>query len=189
MTLNADLSQRSGNRCELCDDAPAELHAFTVAPKEGTRPDEQVVLCDVCVENIPDPASNADHWRCLTGAVWSEVPAVQALSYKILTALPGEEWATETLQSVDFGEDIVTWAVGVGGSENVVHKDAFGNELAAGDNVLLTQNLNVKGANFIAPKGTLVKKIRLVADNAEQIEGKINGDTIVILTKFVKKQA
>jgi protein PhnA len=28
-----------------------------------------------------------------------------------------------------------------------------------------------------------------VPDNAEQIEGKINGDTIVILTKFVKKSA
>lgn len=187
MSLSSALSQRSGNRCELCDTVELPLTAFTVAPKEGTRPEEQVALCEVCVENTATPADHADHWRCLSGAVWSEVPAVQALSYKILTALPEEEWAAEVLESVDFGEDIVAWAVG-NRSENVAHKDAFGNALAAGDNVLLTQNLNVKGANFIAPKGTLVKKIRLVADNAEQIEGKINGDTIVILTKFVKKQ-
>ncbi len=188
MTLNSDLSQRSGNRCELCDASPTELHAFTVAPKEGRSPDEQVVLCGICVETMANPTPNADHWRCLTGAVWSEVPAVKALSYKILSAMPTEDWVAETLGSVEFGEDIVAWAIGSSGSENIVHKDAFGNELAAGDNVLLTQNLNVKGANFIAPKGTLVKKIRLVADNAEQIEGKINGDTIVILTRFVKKQ-
>jgi protein PhnA len=59
--------------------------------------------------------------------------------------------------------------------------------LETGDTVILTQNLNVKGANFIAPKGTTVRKIRLVPDNAEQIEGKIEGDTIVILTKYVRK--
>ena len=52
---------------------------------------------------------------------------------------------------------------------------------------MLTQVLNVKGANFMAPKGTIVKKIKLVHDNTEQIEGKVNEQTIVILTKFVKK--
>jgi protein PhnA len=73
-------------------------------------------------------------------------------------------------------------------SENkVIHKDAYGNVLLSGDNVVLIENLNVKGTNYIAPKGTQVKKIRLVADNAEQVEGKINSDTIVILTEFLKK--
>jgi protein PhnA len=40
----------------------------------------------------------------------------------------------------------------------------------------------------MAPKGTIVRKIHLVADNNEQIEGKVNEQTIVILTKFVRKQ-
>lgn len=184
MSLSPALEQRSGNRCELCSVA-ADLVPFTVSPKEGKTADEQVAVCPACLDALAEPTVHADHWRCLTGAVWSETPAVQALSYKTLSALPGEDWAAEALESVEFPENVVAWATG---GEAVVHKDAFGNELAAGDNVLLTQNLNVKGANFIAPKGTLVKKIRLVADNAEQIEGKINGDTIVILTKYVKKQ-
>jgi protein PhnA len=68
-----------------------------------------------------------------------------------------------------------------------VHKDAFGNVLENGDNVVLTQALNVKGTNFTASKGTVVKRIKLVADNPEQIEGKVNEQTIVILCKFVKK--
>ncbi|MEY4936045.1 MAG: hypothetical protein RIS64_2404 [Bacteroidota bacterium] len=53
--------------------------------------------------------------------------------------------------------------------------------------VVLTQELNVKGANFSAKRGTSVRKIRLVADNAEQIEGRVNEQLIVILTKYVKK--
>ena len=69
----------------------------------------------------------------------------------------------------------------------VIHKDAYGNVLLSGDNVVLIENLNVKGINYMAPKGTQVKKIRLVVDNAEQVEGKINSDTIVIVTKFLKK--
>ena len=56
------------------------------------------------------------------------------------------------------------------------------------NNIILTQNLNIKGANFIASKGTMVRKIRLVPDNDEQIEGKIEGQVIVILTKYVRKQ-
>ena len=72
-------------------------------------------------------------------------------------------------------------------SSKVIHKDSYGVVLEAGDNVVLTENLNVKGTNYIAPKGTIVRKIKLVHENADQVEGKINGDTIVILTKFVKK--
>jgi uncharacterized Zn ribbon protein len=61
--------------------------------------------------------------------------------------------------------------------------------LENGDTIVLTQGLNVKGANFMAPKGTVVRKIRLVPDNTDQIEGKVNEQTIVILTKFVRKSA
>jgi protein PhnA len=68
-----------------------------------------------------------------------------------------------------------------------VHKDCNGIVLENGDNVVLTQVLNVKGANFMAPKGTIVKKIKLVPDNTNQIEGKVNDQTIIILTQFVKK--
>jgi protein PhnA len=35
--------------------------------------------------------------------------------------------------------------------------------------------------------GVAVRNIRLVHDNIEQIEGKVDGQQIVILTKFVKK--
>ncbi|NCW12103.1 MAG: PhnA protein, partial [Chitinophagia bacterium] len=73
------------------------------------------------------------------------------------------------------------------GSAVDLHRDCNGQQLQNGDTVVLTQVLNVKGANFMAPKGTVVRKIRLVPDNHEQIEGKVNEQTIVILTKYVRK--
>ncbi len=50
------------------------------------------------------------------------------------------------------------------------------------------QDPNVKGASFTAKRGTAVRRISLVSDNPGQIEGRVNGQQIVILTKYVKKQ-
>ena len=69
------------------------------------------------------------------------------------------------------------------------HIDSNGAELKTGDTVTLIKSLDVKGANLIAKRGTAVRNIRVVADNPEQIEGKVNGQQIVILTKFVKKSS
>ena len=86
---------------------------------------------------------------------------------------------------------MLNWAkaTGEGNSEesSVKHLDSNGALLEAGDTVTLIKDLNVKGANFTAKRGTAVRGISLVADNAEHIEGKVNGQQIVILTKFVKK--
>jgi len=68
-----------------------------------------------------------------------------------------------------------------------VHVDAHGARLCSGDTVTLTKDLNVKGTGFTAKRGTAVRGIALVPDNPEQIEGKVNGQRIVILTQFVKK--
>jgi len=51
----------------------------------------------------------------------------------------------------------------------------------------LLQALIVKGTNFAVSKGTVVKRIKLIHDNPEHIEGKVNEQTIVIPSKFIKK--
>ncbi len=192
MALNTQLQNRSNNVCEICSEKDDNLNAYAVPPKNDDSIDNVVVLCSNCYGKITtSDFSDANYWRFLTGSIWSETPAVQALSYKLLVKLKAEEWAAETLDSVFLEETITEWANAEDELEanKVVHKDSFGVELELGDTVILTQNLNVKGANFIAPKGTVVRKIRLVPDNAEQIEGKIEGETIVILTKYVRKQS
>ena len=190
MRNNLDkLIERAHHICELCG-SPEELFAYTLSPKGDDSLDHQVALCNLCLAGIEsNDFSNSNHWRALTGSIWSETPSVQALSYRILDQLKSQDWASETLDSVFLDESTILWALAeVYASENkVIHKDAYGNVLNSGDNVVLIENLNVKGTSYTASKGTQVKKIRLVADNAEQIEGKINNDTIVILTKFLKK--
>jgi len=183
------LKERAGNTCELCGNTE-NLTDYTVSPKENDSIDHQVLVCSTCSDAIQsNDYSNSNHWRALTGSIWSEIPAVQAMSYRLLNHMKSQDWAQETLESVYLDESIIDWALAEerAAASVLIHKDAYGNVLQAGDNVVLIENLNVKGTSYIAPKGTQVKKIRLVHDNEEQIEGKINNDTIVILTKFLKK--
>jgi protein PhnA len=190
MKINLALQNRCENRCELCSEQTDHLQIYAVPPKNEDDNTNVVVLCSNCFTQISlANYSDANYWRCLLGSIWSETPSIQALSYKILKKLSAEDWANECLESISLDESLINWANAEDdiAASQVIHKDGYGAVLMSGDTVILTQNLNVKGANFIAPKGTIVRKIKLVADNAEQIEGKIEGDTIVILTKFVRK--
>lgn len=184
MSISKELKQRNQDLCELCNTENA-IHAYTVSPKNDESIENQVALCTTCLEAI-DGSDSGFHWRCLEGSIWSPQPSVQALSYRILHKYKEEDWANNLLSLVDFDENTIQWALSAFEVPDV-HKDAFGNILETGDTVVLTQQLNVKGTSFSASKGTVVKKIKLVHDNNEQIEGKINDQVIVILTKFVKK--
>jgi protein PhnA len=64
--------------------------------------------------------------------------------------------------------------------------DTNGKELKVGDDVIITQNLKVKGAKEIK-RGAVVKNIRLT-DEEDVIEGKVDGTTMVIKTIYVKKK-
>ena len=70
--------------------------------------------------------------------------------------------------------------------ENILHKDTNGVTLNSGDTVTIIKDLNVKGAGFTAKRGTAVRNISLTS-NPEQIEGRVNGVKIVLLTCFLKK--
>lgn len=186
MSISPALSLRCNATCELCNTQSA-TQEYIVTPKDDSSIANIVALCEVCLDAIDnEPAS--DYWRCLEGSIWNTEPAVQALSYRLLYAHKDAAWANDVLHSVALDENTVQWALSAFEIADV-HKDAFGNTLENGDTVILTQGLNVKGTSFTAAKGTVVKKIRLVPDNTEQIEGKINNQTIVILTKYVKKLA
>jgi len=184
MSISQKLKERNGELCELCN-SEAATHEYTVSPKNDDSIENQVAICNTCLEAI-DSKDASFHWRCLEGSIWSPEPSAQALSYRILQNYKEEDWANNLISSVDLDENVVQWAISALEVADV-HKDAFGNVLENGDTIVLTQALNVKGTNFTASKGTVVKKIKLVHDNPEQIEGKINEQMIVILCKYVKK--
>jgi protein PhnA len=184
MSLSDRLQQRSEGQCELCN-VEAAVHEYTVSPKKDDSIDNQVALCNTCLQAI-DEEKAGFHWHCLEGSIWNPEASVQALSYRLLHKYKEEAWADNLINSVDLDDNIIQWALSAY-EIAAVHTDAFGNVLDNGDTVVLIQALNVKGANLTLSKGTVVRKIKLVHDNVEHIEGRLNEQVIVILTKFVKK--
>lgn len=182
--ISNKLKERCEGVCELCTTNAANT-AYAVSPKNNDVIENEVAICDTCL-SIIEGAAAGDHWQCLGGSIWNAEPSVQALSYRILYGVKDNEWANDIMTSVELDEATIDWAVSAYQKADV-HVDSNGSVLENGDTIVLTQQLNVKGANFMAPKGTIVRKIRLVPDNTDQIEGKVNDQTIVILTKFVRK--
>lgn len=193
MTTEQALHERSGSRCELCG-ATEGLSVYEVPPASDGSAEQCVLLCTTCREQIEDPDKvDANHWRCLNDSMWSQLPAVQVMAWRMLTRLSGEGWPQALLDMMYLDDETRAWAeagLASGGEEDAtVHKDCHGAVLQAGDTVTLIKDLTVKGANFTAKRGTAVRNISLVPDNPEQIEGRVEGQQIVILTKFVKKSA
>jgi protein PhnA len=110
----------------------------------------------------------------------------------MLNRLKNESWASDNLDMLFLDEETLVWAKATGDHDNDsavdLHKDCNGVILQTGDTVVLTKSLDVKGSTLNAKMGTVVKNIRIVEENTEQIEGKIEGQVIVILTKYVRKQ-
>ena len=71
--------------------------------------------------------------------------------------------------------------------DDVLVRDANGNELHDGDSVIVLKDLKVKGASSAVKAGTKVKKIRLV-DGDHNIDCKIEGfGAMGLKSEFVKK--
>lgn len=186
MGIYLDLEERADHSCELCGSKEDPM-AYTVSPKSGEKLEDLLLACKVCTEQLDGAVDLIpDHWRCLNDSIWSQVPAVQVTAYRMLSRLSETDWAADLQGMMYMDDETMEWAqLDLGAS--VVHKDSNGKVLKAGDSVVLIQDLNVKGAGFTAKRGTAVRRISLVAENAEHIEGKINDQRIVILTKYVKK--
>ncbi len=195
MSLEASLTSRAENKCELCS-ASEGLAPFQVSPTTDAKAENNILLCATCREQIDNPDKiDIHHWRCLNESMWSEVPAVQVMAWRMLDRLRAESWAQNLLDMLYLDDETLAWAKSgakSGATESaeddaVKHLDANGAQLQAGDSVTLIKDLNVKGAGFTAKRGTAVRNISLVADNEKHIEGRISGQQIVILTEFVKK--
>lgn len=191
MSTEQELESRSESKCELCSSTES-LSVYEIPPESNGTPEQSVLICETCKEQIKNPEkTDPNHWRCLNDSMWSQVPAVQVIAWRMLSRLSSEGWPQDLLDMLYLDDDLLTWAQATGEGQSdedkVIHLDCNGAALETGDTVTLTKDLNVKGANFTAKRGTAVRRISLVADNAKQIEGKVDGQHIVILTEFVKK--
>ncbi len=191
MGLLEDLQNRSGNVCELCG-ATDNLYVYEVPPVSTGGFDGSVLACNTCVEQIENPdATDSNHWRCLNDSMWSEHDAVKVLAWRMLSRLKSEGWPQDLLDMMYLEGETLEWAKatgeGVAEADKIIHRDANGAILENGDSVVLIKDLKVKGSSMVAKQGTAVRRISLDHENAEYIEGKVDGQQIVIITKYVKK--
>lgn len=192
MNIATLLATRSGNKCELCG-AEEALAVYEVQPQDQASETNCLMACHTCRSQMEKKAElSSDHWKILSDTLWSEVPGIQVTAWRMLNRLRTESWAADLLDMLYLDEENLAWAKATGDHESDgtvdLHRDANGNLLQTGDTVVLTKSLDVKGSTLNAKMGTVVKNIRVVEENTEQIEGKIEGQVIVILTKYVRKQ-
>lgn len=192
MKLDEQLLARTGNVCELSGTTD-DLIFYTLPPDNTATLENTIVVSAHCAAQLnKNEQLDPDFWKFLPDSMWSEVPAVQVAAWRMLHRLKNEAWAADALDILYLDDETLEWAKQTGDHENEgyveFHLDSIGQRLFDGDSVVLTKTLDVKGSSLRATLGTVVKNIRLVADNIEQIEGKIEGQTIVILTKYLRKQ-
>lgn len=189
MGISRELNKRCEGKCELCASSE-DVDAYIIPPKGGEKLEEQIAACQTCRNQMEDSDQiDENHWRCLNDSMWSQEAPVQVVAYRMLHKLQSTDWAGDLIDMMYLDEDTKAWAEsGIQDeADKVVHKDSNGTILEAGDTVTLIKDLKVKGSSLVAKRGSAVRRIRLVYDNANHIEGKVEGQTVVILTQYVKK--
>lgn len=191
MNIEKALIERANSQCELCS-ATNNLSVYQVPPLSQGTVDDSILICETCQTQIENPEkTEPNHWRCLNDSMWSETDAVKVVAWRMLNRLRHEGWPQDLLDMMYLEDEVLKWASSTGENldpeDKIIHLDANGAQLENGDSVVLIKDLNVKGGGFTAKRGTAVRRISLVHDNPEHIEGKVEGQHIVILTKYVKK--
>lgn len=191
MSLEQDLMQRAESKCELCG-SKDQLEIYEVPPVAQVSLENAVLTCKTCYDQLKDSDKiEANHWRCLNDSMWSQVPAVQVVAYRMLHQLIDEGWPQDLIDMLYLEEQTLAWAQTTLEEEEpedqVIHRDSNGIQINAGDSIVLIKDLPVKGSSLVAKRGTAVRRVSLVHDNEEQVEGRVEGQQIVILTKYVKK--
>ena len=161
MSTEQELRARASDACELCT-AADNLAVYEVSPSDGSV-DQCILLCATCLEQVEDPEKvDANHWRCLNDSMWSQVPAVQVMAFRMLTRLKGEGWPQDLLDMLYLDDATRAWAeagLEAQANDTVKHIDSNGAVLEAGDTVVLIKDLDVKGSSLTAKRGTAVRNI------------------------------
>ena len=191
MKLENELQTRSLNSCELCK-ASDNLNTFTIQPSKGVNLTDSIYACSSCISQLGDSSLiDPNHWRCLNDSMWSEFPPVQVLSWRMLNRVLSSGWSQDLLDMMYLDDDSLEWAKALGDgveeAAKLIHRDVNGVILEAGDSVVLIKDLKVKGSSMVAKQGVAVRRISLDHENANYIEGKVDGQHIVIITQYVKK--
>jgi protein PhnA len=186
--IERKLKDRSGSVCEISG-VEHDLVVYVLPPTNERTVENSVLIAKHLKDQIENPETTDEKdWRGLSESMWSEHLPVQIVSWRMLARLKN----TDLLDMMYLDEEALEWAKATGEGEEedenkLVHKDSNGVTLLDGDSVVLIKDLDVKGATFTAKRGAAVHNIKLVWDDANLIEGRVENQNIYILTQYVKK--
>jgi protein PhnA len=162
---------------------------YVLPPANERTVENSVLMAKHLNDQIENPETTDEKdWSGLSESMWSEHLPVQIVSWRMLARLKNPD----LLDMMYLDEEALEWAKATGEGEEedenkIVHKDSNGVTLLDGDSVVLIKDLDVKGATFTAKRGAAVHNIKLVWDDANLIEGRVENQNIYILTQYVKK--
>jgi protein PhnA len=111
--MGKDLARRAKSRCEISGAAGVSLWPYEVPPV-GLDPDidRTLLVSEECHEMLDHPDRLVGReWQFLAEAVWSEMPAVQVVAWRMLRELAKrEDWAREVLEEVFLDPEVEEWA-------------------------------------------------------------------------------
>jgi protein PhnA len=111
--LGKDLARRAKSKCELTGAAGVPLRPYEVPPVADEPDIERTLLISAaCHEVLEHPKRlKGREWQCLAEVVWSEMPAVQVVAWRMLNHLAkSEDWAREVTEEVFLDEEVEEWA-------------------------------------------------------------------------------
>lgn len=145
MKLQELLDKRSEGNCELCR-SENNVTLFEVLPQQGNNEDDRIMICGKCKAQIDKQEEpDSKHWGCLSETMWSEVPAIQVIAWRMLSRFPNESWASGNLDMMYLDNENLAWAKATGDHENDttvnLHTDSNGSILKTGDTIYLQNRL------------------------------------------------
>ncbi len=109
MALEELLLKRSENKCELCK-SENTLSLYEVPPRQKNNEDNCIMICSKCQAQIEKKEElDSSHWHCLQESMWSEVPGIQVVSWRMLNRLRNESWAADNIDMMYLDEERLAW--------------------------------------------------------------------------------
>ena len=107
-----DLARRSKSTCELSGATGVPLKIYEIPPVKEPDFDRCLFITEETIHQL-DKAKNlqANQWRHLNELIWSDIPAVQLMSARILLHLASKHpWAQDVLDTADLDPEIIAEA-------------------------------------------------------------------------------
>ncbi|MEN7973146.1 MAG: phnA protein [Verrucomicrobiota bacterium] len=99
----------------MCNKNGVKLEVYELPPfGEEPSVDGCIFTCEACLKQITQPKKMIpSYWRCLNNALYSEVPAVQVMSVRMLRRLADtdQHWAQELLEHAYLEPDLEEWSL------------------------------------------------------------------------------